>query len=189
MESGPAPPPGHGTHHYRFTLYALDAELDLEPGLDKATLLDAMDGSSYSSAHAKFHPLLDRFRKQFGYHDMLLVDFNSEVIVYSVFKEVDFGTSLISGPYRDSNLARVVEAVKRDPDLSTAKVVDFEPYIPSHYAPEAFIASPIFDGTRPIGILVLEFPIDKMNEIMSWNYEWEKSGLGRKSDPVTIRPD
>lgn len=41
---GPAPPRGHGTHHYRFTLYALDAPLDVGTGLDKAALLGAMRG-------------------------------------------------------------------------------------------------------------------------------------------------
>jgi Raf kinase inhibitor-like YbhB/YbcL family protein len=41
---GPAPPKGHGTHHYHFTLYALDAALDLKPGLDKQGLLDAISG-------------------------------------------------------------------------------------------------------------------------------------------------
>ena len=41
---GPAPPPGHGTHHYRFRLYALDAPLGLNPGIDKTVLLTAMQG-------------------------------------------------------------------------------------------------------------------------------------------------
>ncbi len=41
---GPAPPPG-APHHYRFTVYALNASLDLKEGLDKAALLKAMDGS------------------------------------------------------------------------------------------------------------------------------------------------
>jgi hypothetical protein len=41
---GPAPPPGHGTHHYYFRLYALDAELDLQPGIDKNALLKSMAG-------------------------------------------------------------------------------------------------------------------------------------------------
>lgn len=41
---GPAPPPGHGVHHYHFKLYALDQPLDLQPGVDKATLLRAMEG-------------------------------------------------------------------------------------------------------------------------------------------------
>jgi len=36
---GPMPPPGHGTHHYHFKLYALNAAPDLPPGLTKAELL------------------------------------------------------------------------------------------------------------------------------------------------------
>lgn len=41
---GPAPPPGHGVHHYHFRLYALDCELKVHAGIDKKTLLKAMDG-------------------------------------------------------------------------------------------------------------------------------------------------
>lgn len=37
--NGPAPPPGHGPHHYYFWLYALDAEPELEAGLDRRSLL------------------------------------------------------------------------------------------------------------------------------------------------------
>ena len=40
---GPAPPPGK-PHRYYFTLYALDAELDLAPGLNKKNLLAALKG-------------------------------------------------------------------------------------------------------------------------------------------------
>ncbi|MBN1912113.1 MAG: YbhB/YbcL family Raf kinase inhibitor-like protein [Pirellulales bacterium] len=36
---GPAPPPG-GVHHYRFTVYALDARTVVEPGLTKKQLLE-----------------------------------------------------------------------------------------------------------------------------------------------------
>ena len=38
---GPCPP--SGTHRYFFKLYALDTDLDLEPGADKATLEAAME--------------------------------------------------------------------------------------------------------------------------------------------------
>ena len=41
---GPLPPKGHGTHHYHFKLYALDAPLGLAPGATKAELLRAMRG-------------------------------------------------------------------------------------------------------------------------------------------------
>ena len=42
--NGPMPPPGHGTHHYHFKVYALDQALVLAPGATKAQLLDAMRG-------------------------------------------------------------------------------------------------------------------------------------------------
>jgi Raf kinase inhibitor-like YbhB/YbcL family protein len=41
---GPAPPRGSGMHHYHFHIYALDAVLEVEPGLDKAALLRAIAG-------------------------------------------------------------------------------------------------------------------------------------------------
>ncbi|MFQ5805457.1 MAG: YbhB/YbcL family Raf kinase inhibitor-like protein [Phycisphaerae bacterium] len=41
---GPAPPKGHGVHHYHFKLYALDAALDARPGLEKDELLAKMRG-------------------------------------------------------------------------------------------------------------------------------------------------
>jgi hypothetical protein len=41
---GPMPPEGHGTHHYHFKIYALDARLDLEPGAGKPEVLAAMEG-------------------------------------------------------------------------------------------------------------------------------------------------
>ena len=41
---GPAPPRGSGTHRYVFKLYALDAQLEIEPEVDKQALITAMSG-------------------------------------------------------------------------------------------------------------------------------------------------
>lgn len=41
---GPAPPKGHGIHHYHFRLYALDAELHLPPRQDKEATVHAAQG-------------------------------------------------------------------------------------------------------------------------------------------------
>jgi Raf kinase inhibitor-like YbhB/YbcL family protein len=41
---GPMPPPGHGTHHYHFKLYALDTKLALQAPATKSALLDAIKG-------------------------------------------------------------------------------------------------------------------------------------------------
>ncbi|MGE0461025.1 MAG: YbhB/YbcL family Raf kinase inhibitor-like protein [Vicinamibacterales bacterium] len=40
---GPAPPPGK-PHHYHFRVYAIDAVLDLKPGLTRRELLEAIQG-------------------------------------------------------------------------------------------------------------------------------------------------
>lgn len=40
---GPLPPPGHGDHHYRFTLYALGGKLVVQPGIAKSQLLTEME--------------------------------------------------------------------------------------------------------------------------------------------------
>ncbi len=41
---GPMPPLESGPHHYHFTLYALDAELGLAPGLTKEDLIKSIKG-------------------------------------------------------------------------------------------------------------------------------------------------
>ena len=41
---GPMPPPGHGVHHYRFRVYALDRAVGLASGATKQQLLDAIEG-------------------------------------------------------------------------------------------------------------------------------------------------
>jgi len=41
---GPAPPRGHGVHHYEFHLYALDGKLGLPPGAGRRELEAAMKG-------------------------------------------------------------------------------------------------------------------------------------------------
>lgn len=41
---GPAPPPGHGPHHYFFHLFALDEPIVADRPLTRAELLGRMDG-------------------------------------------------------------------------------------------------------------------------------------------------
>jgi Raf kinase inhibitor-like YbhB/YbcL family protein len=48
---GPQPPPGHGTHHYHFRLFALDVpELDVPEGCSAEDILEAAEDSSLEEA-------------------------------------------------------------------------------------------------------------------------------------------
>jgi Raf kinase inhibitor-like YbhB/YbcL family protein len=46
---GPAPPKGHGVHRYFFKLYALDKALDIPEGVDKVSLMKAIDAHVIAS--------------------------------------------------------------------------------------------------------------------------------------------
>lgn len=47
---GPEPPVGHGTHHYRFTAYALDRHIDLDAGAGRDALEREMEGAILETA-------------------------------------------------------------------------------------------------------------------------------------------
>ncbi|MBT3877613.1 MAG: hypothetical protein HON76_05655 [Candidatus Scalindua sp.] len=152
--------------------------------------LDAADEvSSYSKLHAKYHPAIRDFLDQFGYYDIFLVDPDSGDIVYSVFKELDYTTSLKDGPYASTNFGRVFRDASNSSDPNYVKLIDFEPYAPSYEGAASFIASPIFDGTEKVGVLLFQMPIDKINAVMTSDSDWKNVGLGDSGETYLIGKD
>jgi PAS domain S-box-containing protein len=151
--------------------------------------LDSSDGSLYGNLHKKYHPFIRQYLEEFGFYDIFLIDHKTGHIVYSVFKEVDFATSLTTGPYKDTNFAEAFKAASESDDKDFVKLVDFEPYSPSYNAPASFIASPIFDGDKKVGVLVFQMPIDRINDIMTSNGKWENVGLGKSGRTNIIGED
>jgi Raf kinase inhibitor-like YbhB/YbcL family protein len=47
---GPAPPPGHGQHHYRFTAYAMREHIDLDAGATRDALDARLDDATLETA-------------------------------------------------------------------------------------------------------------------------------------------
>ena len=155
----------------------------------KDKLDDAGDGSRYSEHHRLYHPLIRRYLKKFGYYDIFLIDADTGHILYSVYKEVDYGTSLLSGPYRHTNFAAVFNAARESGQPGFVKLVDFMPYAPSYYAAASFIASPIFAGERMIGIAVFQMPVDRINSIMTSNERWREIGQGESGESYLVGAD
>jgi len=160
------------------------------PTGEKSALTSTGLDTSYASAHTRYHPVLRDFVERFGYYDLFLIDSESGNIVYSVFKEVDFGTSLVDGPHRDSNLADTYVRARDAADPSFCGLEDFAPYAPSYGAPASFIASPILgpDGTVS-GVLAFQMPIDRINEIMTSDGRWEDVGLGESGETYIVGED
>ena len=153
---------------------------------NKHELDQASDGSAYSKAHAIYHPIIKNYLDKFGYYDIFLIDPDSGHIVYSVFKELDYATSLTTGPYQDTNFASVFKAVANANNKDVVELIDFEAYTPSYEAPASFIASPIFDPTTNtlIGVLVFQMPVDRINSLMQ-----TRAGLGESGESYLVGDD
>ena len=183
--SAPAYVPADETTQILQYLYAAS-----NPNLvgSKHLLDDAGDGSIYSNIHETYHPIISNYSDRFGYYDIFLVDLDGN-IVYSVFKEVDYGTSLLTGLYSETNFADVYRQALDAEDKSFSALVDFQPYQPSYDAPAAFVASPIYDDDEKIGVLVFQMPIGRIDDIMTSNQQWEDVGLGESGETYILGDD
>lgn len=148
-------------------------------------LLDrAADGSLYSDLHAEYHPELRGFLERYGLYDVFLIEPRNGSIIYSVFKEMDFGTSLVDGPYADSNFGRAAQAMLAAGEAAETTVVDFAPYAPSYDAQAAFILSPVRQHGALIGIFAIQLPIDFADAVLQ-----SATGGSATSDAYLVGPD
>ena len=154
----------------------------------KQQLSDPKDGSNYTEVHKRYHPIFRNIIKKFGYYDMFLIDPNGTV-VYTVFKETDFATNFQTGPYKNSNLAKLNRLVQNAKERDYSKIVDFEAYSPSYDAPAAFIAAPIYENSQLIGVLAFQLPVDEINNVMTGNRKWEADGLGKSGETYLVGRD
>lgn len=147
--------------------------------LDESSLIN-----EYSNVHKIYHPKIREFLETFALYDVFIVDVSTGNIVYTVFKELDFSTNILTGRYSKTNLATVVRQALEVTDKKMIKITDFEKYAPSYEAPASFIASPIWDGDKKIGILVFQMPLATINEIMN-----ERDGLGNTGETFLVGND
>jgi class 3 adenylate cyclase len=154
----------------------------------KQLMNQAADASPYSMVHGRYHPIFRNLIERFGYYDMFLISPDG-TIVYTVFKETDFASNLMSGPYRDSNLARLVRKVKDAKQKDFTRLIDFEAYAPSYDAPAAFIAAPIYKQSQLLGILAFQMPVNEINNVMTGNRRWKEDGLGSSGETYLVGSD
>ena len=133
--------------------------------------------------------MFKNFIERFGYYDLFIIDNETNNIVYTVYKEIDFASSISSKAFKNTNLAIAFNSVKNAANCNISKLVDYKPYHPSYNAHSSFIACPIFDGVKQIGVLAFQMPIDKINDIMTNNQQWEKVGLGKSGETYIIAED
>ena len=114
----------------------------------KDELVDAGDGSAWSAAHDHHHVSMRTFQRARGYYDLFLFD-QAGNLIYSVFKEDDFGLNFFSGKYKDSGLGEVFQEGIKLPDGSF-HMTSIAPYAPSADAPAMFLSAPVLTTARQL---------------------------------------
>ncbi|MFU8829656.1 MAG: methyl-accepting chemotaxis protein [Phycisphaerales bacterium] len=124
----------------------------------------APQDAEYNTLHARFHPIIRRYLDTFDAYDIFIICPDGD-LVYSVYKETDYATNMLTGPYRESGLA---EAFKKGRALREGQfyTTDYGAYEPSYGAAAIFLSSPIFSEGKLAGVACIQMPVPKLNALV-----------------------
>ena len=148
---------------------------------------DARDGSAWSAAAARYNDFFKEVVTRFEFEDALLLDTRGNV-VYSAYKGVDLGTNILNGPYHGGDLTEAYEKALEANAVDYVGITDFGDYLPAD-EPTAWMMSPVSTQGRVEGVLALQFPISKINRLMTADRQWEAAGMGKTGETFLVGPD
>ncbi|SNY40846.1 methyl-accepting chemotaxis protein [Pseudooceanicola antarcticus] len=153
------------------------------PRGDRDFMMSAPTALQYDVVHGRYHPFLDEFASIRDLQDLYLVDREGNVI-YSVEKEVDFGTNLLTGPYSQTGLGEAFRSAMEAAD-GEVSFADLAAYEPADGEP-AFFTSTVVSGRdgKPMGALIYNLPRDRINALMN-----DPAGLGETGDAYVVAGD
>lgn len=149
---------------------------------------DAGDGSAWSAANAKYHAFFREIATRFAFEDALILDGRGNV-VYSVYKNTDLGTNILTGPYNSSKLHDAYQEAMSSNKADRVVFTDFEFYQPAEMSPTAWMVAPILPTGKPEGVLALQVPITKINKVLTFDKQWAQAGMGDTGETILAGPD
>ncbi|MEI6251410.1 MAG: adenylate/guanylate cyclase domain-containing protein [Mycobacteriaceae bacterium] len=159
------------------------------PTNDSAIVMDdERDGSAWSAANAKYQAFFREIVTRFAFEDALILDARGNV-VYSAYKNTDLGTNILTGPYSSSKLRDAYTEAMSSNKADRVVFTDFEFYQPANMAPTAWMVAPIPPTGRPEGVLALQFPITKVNKVLTFDKKWAEAGMGDTGETILAGPD
>ncbi len=131
----------------------------------------------YNSYHQK---LLSKASKE-NFNDLILILTENGYVAFTTAKRKDLGTSLETGAFSNTNLARLYKKIK---DSDRIEYVDFELYPPFDNQPAMFIGKPIKENGKTTGIIVVQLSDEMLNVIMH-----EREGMGSTGEAFIVGKD
>ncbi|KIC21288.1 methyl-accepting chemotaxis protein [Leisingera sp. ANG-Vp] len=135
----------------------------------------ATAASPYDLHFERSHPAFKKIMTRMGFYDVFLISPEGDVI-FSVTKESDYATNMVSGRYRETGLAKAFRMAASG-EAERVYFSDIESYEPSQDAPAAFAATRVLDEKgRFAGVFALQIAIDEIARITT-NFDGELETL------------
>jgi class 3 adenylate cyclase len=175
--------PTSNAQTYLQALYVVPAK-----GEASVKILDPGDPSEWTKLNQRYQPLLTDFASRFDFDDAMMIDTDGNV-VYSNYNQIDLGANLLSGPLKGTKLADAYRQALNASSVDDIIMTDFEDYAPAYGRPTPWVVTPIGDANGIIGVLALQLSTDELNNVMTGEQSWEKTGLGQTGETYLAGPD
>ena len=160
-----------------------------QPVAQLALMDDAGDATIYGQQHRRYHSSFRDLVLRFGFSDLLLIDAQSQTVIYSVEKSSLLGTSLKDGPFKQSPLAELsaqLQSARGDQVLLSRfhrSAARFNQQI-------VYMGLPVFHDVqspdKAVGFLVVEIPAGRLTAIINAGRDWPSLGLGQSGDVYLV---
>ncbi len=143
--------------------------------------------SSYILAHQKYHQSFVNYIENYGYYDVFFVSANTNAVIYTTFKELDFGANLDHELYRKTPLNEAYQLALKEP--AAPHISHMNRYWPSFDAPAQFVSMAIKDGGKVVGALIYQIPVKKYDQILTAEFNWLTRGMGETGESYIVGND
>ncbi|MCP4988070.1 MAG: methyl-accepting chemotaxis protein [Colwellia sp.] len=155
--------------------------IDMGSGVRWAIISEVDVAEAFNPKTSDNEDFYKSYIEQYGYYDLFLINPNGHIF-YTVTKEADFNTNILTGKYADSNLGGLIKEISKSKQYG---FVDFAPYEPSNNAPASFIAQPIVNSRNEPSIYVaLQLPLEGIQAIMK-----VRKGMGDTGESYLVGND
>jgi twitching motility protein PilJ len=124
--------------------------------------------------------MIEHYKQQSGFENIYLIS-RSGYVFYTANNSPDRHTNLFTGPFKNTNLARLAVKVFKTKSYGMA---DFENYMPAHNEPAAFMAQPVVNSGEVKFIVAVQLSINQINAIAE-----ERTGLGQTGEIYFVGND
>jgi len=150
---------------------------------DKALVTDGLNSDAWRKAENQYAERFININKVNAWYDLFFINLQGDII-FTAAKESDLGRNIAQSDINQTSLGEAFQKTQQS-NLTQILVTDFKPYPPSNDEPAAFMMTKLNDLTgKHIGYIALQFPLNKVNEIMQ-----QRDGMGATGETYLVGED